>query len=63
MSPRIHPMRRFTARDSRGELRLPVALLVGFGPLAVGVTLLFISKTVGTVNRVMPPAGLIWVQT
>lgn len=31
--------------------------------LVVAVTLLFISKTVRTVNRAMPPAWLIWVQT
>jgi len=44
-------------------LRLPVVLLVGFGPVAALVALLFTSKAVGEINRVMPPDWLIWAQT
>lgn len=43
--------------------RLPVVLLVGFGPVAALVALLFTSKTVEEINRVMPPEWLIWAQT
>src|SRR5690348_4553848 len=44
-------------------LRLPVVLLVGFGPVAALIALLFTSKTVGEINRAMPPDWLIWAQT
>ena len=44
-------------------LRLPVVLVVGFGPVAALVALLFTSKTVGKINRAMPPDWLIWAQT
>jgi hypothetical protein len=40
-----------------------LSLAVGFGPMLVAMTLLFSLKTMRALNRVMPPAWLIWVQT
>jgi hypothetical protein len=48
---------------SREDLRLPVSLLVGFGPMFLAIALLFTSKTMRRINAAMPAPWLIWVQT
>src|SRR5262245_12065867 len=48
---------------SRNDLRRPISLAVGFGPMLVAMALLFSSKTMRALNSAMPPAWLIWVQT
>jgi hypothetical protein len=47
----------------REDLRLLISLVVGFGPMFLGIAMLLASKTMRHVNGAMPPAWLIWVQT
>jgi hypothetical protein len=48
---------------ARPELRRPVSLVVGFGPMLLAVALLGASKTLRELNASMRPEWLIWVQT
>lgn len=48
---------------SQNDLRRPITLAVGFGPMLVAMALLFSSKAMHALNSAMPPAWLIWVQT
>lgn len=48
---------------ARPELRLPLSLVVGFGPMLLAVVLLGASKTLRGLNASMRPEWLIWVQT
>ncbi|HEY7055855.1 MAG TPA: hypothetical protein VH458_04985 [Vicinamibacterales bacterium] len=45
------------------NLRLWLSLLVGFGPMVLGIVLLFASRTVGQLNASTPAPWLIWAQT
>ncbi|MGH9373819.1 MAG: hypothetical protein ACRD15_20070 [Vicinamibacterales bacterium] len=47
----------------RDDLRLRLSLLVGFGPLLLGIAVLFTSKTMRRVNAAMPAHWLIWAQS
>jgi len=48
---------------SRENLRLPVSLLVGYGPMFLGgIALLFASKAMRGINGAMPTSWLIWAQ-
>ena len=48
---------------ARPELRRPLSLVVGFGPMLLAVALLGASKTLRELNASMRPEWLIWVQT
>jgi len=43
--------------------RLWLSLLVGFGPMFVGIAMLFVSKAIRQLNAVMPAQWLIWAQS
>jgi len=45
------------------DLRLWLSLLVGFGPMFLGIAVLSASKTMRRLNAAMPPHWLIWAQT
>jgi hypothetical protein len=47
----------------REDLRLWLSLLVGFGPMFLGIAALFMSKTMRHLNAAMPSHWLIWAQT
>src|SRR5262249_19827439 len=47
----------------RDDSRRLFSLLVGFGPMLIGIALLFGSKAVGRLNAAMPAPWLIWAQT
>jgi hypothetical protein len=47
----------------REDLRLWLSLLVGFGPMFLGIAVLFASKTMRHLNAAMPAHWLIWAQT
>ncbi len=47
----------------REDLRLWLSLLVGFGPMFLGIAVLFLSNNMRRVNAAMPPHWLIWAQT
>jgi len=47
----------------REDLRLWLSLLVGFGPMFLGIAVLFASKTMRHLNAAMPANWLIWAQT
>ena len=47
----------------REQLRLPISLLVAFGPMFLGIAALFLSDTLRRVNGAMPTTWLIWAQT
>jgi hypothetical protein len=47
----------------REDRRLWISLLVGFGPMFVGIGVLFASKTMRYLNAAMPAHWLIWAQT
>jgi hypothetical protein len=46
----------------REDLRLWLSLLVGFGPMFLGIAVLFGSKTMRQLNAAMPAHWLIWAQ-
>src|SRR5262249_34938472 len=46
----------------REDLRLPVSLLVAFGPMFLGIAGLFVLNALRRVNAAMPTTWLIWVQ-
>jgi hypothetical protein len=46
----------------REGLRLPLTLLVGFGPMFLGIAALFVLDALRRVNTAMPTTWLIWVQ-
>jgi hypothetical protein len=48
---------------ARPELRRPLSLVVGFGPMLLAVALLGASKTLRELNASMRSEWLIWVQT
>ncbi|HET6267307.1 MAG TPA: hypothetical protein VFG11_06275 [Acidobacteriota bacterium] len=48
---------------TREGLRLPISLLIGFGPMFLGIAILFASKTMRHINGAMPLPWLIWAQT
>jgi len=47
----------------REDLRLWLSLLVGFGPMFLGIAVLFASKAMRHLNAAMPAHWLIWAQT
>jgi hypothetical protein len=47
----------------REDLRLWISLLVGFGPMFLGIGVLIASKTMRYLNAAMPAHWLIWAQT
>lgn len=47
----------------REDLRLWISLLVGFGPMFLGIAVLFLSNNMRRVNAAMPAHWLIWAQT
>jgi hypothetical protein len=47
----------------REQLRLPLSVLVAFGPMLLGMAALFLSRTLRRVNSAMPATWLIWAQT
>src|SRR5262245_450111 len=46
----------------RENLRLPLSLVVAFGPQLLAILGLFVWKPLGQVNAAMPSTWLIWVQ-
>ena len=46
----------------REHLRLPLSLVVAFGPQLLGILALFLSRPLRQVNAAMPRTWLIWVQ-
>jgi len=46
----------------REDLRLPITLVVAFGPVFLGIAALFAMKALRAVNAAMPPSWLIWLQ-
>ena len=47
----------------REDLRLWLSLLAGFGPMFLGIAVLFASKAMRQLNAAMPAHWLIWAQT
>jgi hypothetical protein len=45
------------------DVRLVLSLLLGFGPMLVGIVLLFSSGTLRRANAALPGAWLVWAQT
>jgi hypothetical protein len=45
------------------RLRLPMLLIVGFGPMLMAIGALFASKTLQSMNAAMPAHWLVWAQT
>src|SRR5262245_6803045 len=48
---------------SQNDVRRLISLAIGFGPMLVAMALLFSLRTMLALNKAMPPAWLIWVQT
>jgi hypothetical protein len=46
----------------RENLRLPISVIVGFGPMIVGIVSLFLVKSLRQINAAMPTTWLIWAQ-
>jgi hypothetical protein len=46
----------------REYLRLPISVVVGFGPMIVGILSLFLVKSLRDINGAMPTTWLIWAQ-
>jgi hypothetical protein len=46
----------------RENLRLPISVLVGFGPMIAGIVSLFLVKSLRQINTAMPTTWLIWSQ-
>ena len=46
----------------REGLRLPISVVVGFGPMIVGIVSLFLVKSLRQINAAMPTTWLIWAQ-
>jgi hypothetical protein len=46
----------------RENLRLPISLVVGFGPMIAGIVSLFLVKPLREINAAMPTTWLIWSQ-
>src|SRR5262245_24143502 len=47
----------------REDLRLPLTVLVAFGPMLLAIVALFVVNAVRRVNAAMPATWLIWAQT
>lgn len=47
----------------REDIRLWLSVFVGFGPMFLGIAVLFLSDNMRRVNAAMPPHWLIWAQT
>src|SRR5262249_24792998 len=46
----------------RESLRLPISVIVGFGPMIAGLVSLFLVKSLRQINAAMPTTWLIWSQ-
>jgi hypothetical protein len=46
----------------REKLRLPLTVVVGFGPMIVGIVSVFLVKSLRQINAAMPTTWLIWAQ-
>jgi len=46
----------------RESLRLPISVVVGFGPMIAGIVSLFLVKSLRHINAAMPTTWLIWAQ-
>jgi hypothetical protein len=47
---------------NRENLRLPISVVVGFGPMIAGIVCLFLVKSLRQINAAMPTTWLIWAQ-